>query len=682
MNKLVTAAAFASCIIGSAYAQTYDLPIVFVNTQGKKCLDMNVTEKIPATMKVLDGKSNNVADSAKGTEYSIGIKVRGQSSATFPKPGYTIEIRDSTGEGTDVSMFGLPPSDDWIFHGPYVDKSLIRNALAHWLFRQAGRYSPRTKHFDLYINGQYRGVYALIEKIKRDKYRVNVSKLKETDLAGDSLTGGYIWAFDQTGTNTGGAGNNNQGGIDAEGFKTNGGVNVIMHYPKKDKDPKKNKLQKEQENYLKKYLNDLEGLFSNGKNGSGYENYVDLGSAVDYVLHQEAVNNADSYWCSFFLFKPKDKTDKDGKKIPGKVTLGPPWDFNLAMSNGTQPENGGGGGMWGGGGGMFSSGTTGWQIESSSKFGGGGGFGMGFTGPAWLNKLWTSDATYKAEVKRRWAELRSGVWHDKTMDKYLDSMKTYLKNAADRNFKRWPNLGKASGTYDADPEPMKECGGQGGGQQGGGGMGGWGFGGGGGMAMAMGGYNATTWDGEFEHVRKKMKERMKWMDDQLGFTLPANPVVTEPLVADIHNPDWQHDKDTTDEESSQTTPGQTTPGQTTPGQTTPGQTTPGQTTPGQTTPSQTNPGDTSSHHHGWGSTQPPSAISDDFSRLAPMNFFAVNGNHLEIHTTISGTLALIDLNGTILYKTQIKAGITTLKIPSKARDKHWIVTLNGKMMNK
>ena len=319
MNKLVTAAAFASCIIGSAYAQTYDLPIVFVNTQGKKCLDMNVTEKIPATMKVLDGKTNNVADSAKGTEYSIGIKVRGQSSATFPKPGYTIEIRDSTGEGTDVSMFGLPPSDDWIFHGPYVDKSLIRNALAHWFFRQAGRYSPRTKHFDLYINGQYRGVYALIEKIKRDKYRVNVSKLKETDLAGDSLTGGYIWAFDKTGTNTGGAGNNNQGGIDAEGFKTNGGVNVIMHYPKKDKDPKKNKLQKEQENYLKKYLNDLEGLFSNGKNGSGYENYVDLGSAVDYVLHQEAVNNADSYWCSFFLFKPKDKTDKDGKKIPGKA---------------------------------------------------------------------------------------------------------------------------------------------------------------------------------------------------------------------------------------------------------------------------------------------------------------------------------------------------------------------------
>ena len=255
LPKIIGAAALY--LAAGALAQTIDLPAVFVYTKGK-CLDMNTTEKIPATMKVLDGPTNSIADSSKGTAYNIGIKVRGQSSATFPKPGYTIEIRDEKDESIDVSMFGLPPSDDWIFHGPYVDKSMIRNTLAHWMFRQAGRYSPRTRHFDLYINGVYRGVYVLIEKIKRGKYRVNVSKLKETDLAGDSLTGGYIWAFDKTGTNTGGAGNNNQGGIDAEGFKTSDGVNVIMHYPKKEN------LQQQQQAYLKKYLEDLENIFKNG----------------------------------------------------------------------------------------------------------------------------------------------------------------------------------------------------------------------------------------------------------------------------------------------------------------------------------------------------------------------------------------------------------------------------------
>ena len=502
-----TTALFASF----TFAQTYDLPIVFIDTKGK-CLDNKVTEKIPATMKVLDGKTNKVADSAKGTRYDIGIKVRGQSSAMFPKPGYGVEVRDEKGEGMDVSLFGLPPGDDWVFHGPYVDKSMMRNALAHWLFRQAGHYSPRSRHFDLYINGVYRGVYVLLEKIKRGKYRVNVSKLKETDVAGDSVTGGYIWAFDKTGTNTGGAGS---GPIEKEGFNTSDGLNVILHYPKKEN------IQKAQEEYLKKYLNDLEGLFKNGKNGSGYENYVDMTSALDYVLHEEITNNADSYWCSFFLHKPKDSKG-------GKVTLGPAWDFNLAMSNGSQPENGGGGGqggMWGfggGGNGFGSSGVSGWQIENSQKSGNGGMWGMGSSlkAPNWLLGMW-KDSHYQSELKKRWAELRSGVWHTKTMDAYLDSMKIYLKNAADRNFKRWPNLGKASGQNDPDPEPMKYCNSQSGG-----------------FGMAMGGYNATTWDGEFEHLRKKMKERIAWMDQQLGFSEPANPIVTEPV---IHDPDWRPD---------------------------------------------------------------------------------------------------------------------------------------------
>ena len=525
LKKALLSCCFAA---GMSLAQTYDLPILFVDTKGK-CLDKNVTEKIPATMRVLDGKTNSVADSAKGTLYDIGIKVRGQSSALFPKPGYGVEVRDEKGEGLDVSLFGLPPADDWVFHGPYVDKSMMRNALAHWLFRQAGHYSPRTKHFDLYINGVYRGVYVLIEKIKRGKYRVNVSKLKETDIAGDSLTGGYIWAFDKTGTNTGGAGS---GPIEKEGFNTSDGLNVILHYPKKEN------IQKQQEDYLKKYLNDLEGLFKNGKNGQGYENYVDMTSALDYVLHEEVTNNADSYWCSFFLHKPKDKTDKNGVKTEGKVTLGPAWDFNLAMSNGSQPENGGGnngGGMWGGGfGGGFggggngfgSSGTSGWQIENSQKSGNGGMWGMGSSlkAPNWLLGMW-KDSHYQSELKKRWAELRSGVWHTKTLDLYLDSMKTYLKNAADRNFKRWPNLGKSSGQNDADPQPMKYCNSSSGG----------------GFGMPMGGYNATTWDGEFEHLRKKMKERMQWMDEQLGFKEPSTPITMAPVDPSIHEPDWQND---------------------------------------------------------------------------------------------------------------------------------------------
>jgi hypothetical protein len=490
---------------------------------------------------------------------------------------------------------------------------MLRNALAYWLFRQAGRYAPRTKHFDLYINGVYRGVYVLVEKIKRGKYRVNISKLKETDIAGDSLTGGYLWAFDKVGTNTGGGGSNNQGGIQAEGFNTSDGLNVILHYPKKAN------IQKEQEEYLKKYLNDLEALFKNGKNGDGFDKYVDLGSAVDYVLHQEITNNGDSYWCSFFLYKPKDKGGKNGKEFKeGKVTLGPPWDFNLAMSNGGMMGMGGGGNSW--------------QIES--KGGGGGGFGFGMGGgmgslkaPNWLIGLWKR-SDYQSEMKKRWAELRSGVWHTKVMDAYLDSMKTYLKSAADRNFKRWPNLGQNSGQGDSDPQPMKYCNGSGSS----------------GMKMGMGGNNANTWDGEVEHLRKKMKERMQWMDQKFGFTEPAQPVVTAPVDPEIHEPNWQKDTVTTVQD---------------------------------TVKKDSIPKDSIVKKD-----TIPQIVPDNFSRLSPTNFYDINGNELEIHTDLGGTFALVDLNGAVLYKTRIERGITNISVPAKARDKHWIATLNGKMLSR
>ena len=118
----------ALCLSASAFAQISDLPILFIDTKGR-CLSTNVTKKIPATIKVLDGKTNNIADSSKATQYNIGIKVRGSLSREFPKPNYSIEFHDSTGKDINVSLFGLPPSDDWILHGPYVDKSHIETGV-------------------------------------------------------------------------------------------------------------------------------------------------------------------------------------------------------------------------------------------------------------------------------------------------------------------------------------------------------------------------------------------------------------------------------------------------------------------------------------------------------------------------------------------------------------------------
>jgi hypothetical protein len=44
--------------------------------------------------------------------------------------------------------------------------------------------------------------------------------------------------------------------------------------------------------------------------------------------------------------------------------------------------------------------------------------------------------------------------------------------------------------------------------------------------------------------------------------------------------------------------------------------------------------------------------------------------------------ALVDLNGSVLYKTRIQKGLTSMKVPAKAKNKLWIATLNGKMLGR
>ena len=76
----------------------------------------------------------------------------------FPKKSYAFETQDSLGENNNVSLLGMPEENDWILHGPYTDKTLMRNAIIFQLGQDAGRYTPRTRYCELFINDDYRGV--------------------------------------------------------------------------------------------------------------------------------------------------------------------------------------------------------------------------------------------------------------------------------------------------------------------------------------------------------------------------------------------------------------------------------------------------------------------------------------------------------------------------------------------
>ena len=61
-----------------------------------------------------------------------------------------------------------------------------------------GHYAAYYRFVELILDGEYQGIYILTENIKRDDDRVDIAKLDEDDIAGDSLTGGYILRIDWT----------------------------------------------------------------------------------------------------------------------------------------------------------------------------------------------------------------------------------------------------------------------------------------------------------------------------------------------------------------------------------------------------------------------------------------------------------------------------------------------------
>lgn len=604
------------------FAQSYDLPLIIINTQNRQALQKGA-DKIPATMSILDKGTNSVADSSKGEKYNIGIKIRGQTSADFPKKGYGIELKarsctnvaDTACHDTSLKVLGMPKNADWVFHGPYVDKTLIRNALAYWLYQRTGRYGSRFKFFELYLNGQYKGVYLLLEKIKRAKARVHIAKLKEEDISGDDVTGGYVLSVDKVD-------NNSTQGLDKEGFKSKDGSPVVMRSPKKEN------TNKQQQQYIQNFFNKIESTCDNGDvMSNGCSDILDIEAAVDYVIHEDVTNNTDAYICSFYMFK-----DKDSKG--GKLQLGAPWDFNLAF--GAYQRVGG-------------EKADGWRIPQSANDGGFA-FGMNEWFVAkWIQNLWRNN-TFQQKYKARWAELRSGVWHTKNIDKFIDSLKTVLKNAANRNFERWPNLGQSSGTCDADP---MESGNNNGGNNGG--MWGWGGGGMGGfcMGMKMNYYNEPTWDAEIEHLRKYVKQRFAWIDQQMSFSEPASPVVTEALIID----DWgYYDEDDDDNPTTPTNPSSSS--------------------------SNTSSSSRSRFSTSSSSSNPGIAAIRDHLEITRQNFYTLNENRITVQSERGGMFRLMDFNGNVLFEKQINAGMQSFHIPRATRNQHWIATLNGKMISR
>ncbi len=390
-----------------------NLPIVLINTNGQ---DIPYDDpRIIADMSVINngaGQRNYITDLANDYKGKISIEIHGQSSAGWDKKSYGLETQNEDGSNRNVSILGLPEENDWILYAPYYDRSLLRNSLTFHLAREMGWYASRTVYCELVLDNVYQGIYVFMEKIKRDKNRVDIAKLKPDEISGDDVTGGYILRIDKYDNPE-----EPEPGFDSPYPPFTGSTSIIRYQYRY---PKAKDIVPEQETYIKGFIYGFENLMNSGDFSdpvSGYARYLNVASFIDYVILNELSRNVDGYRLSAYLYKDKDSNG-------GKLCAGPVWDYNFSFGNIDYYDT------WL---------IEGWQLRyfsDNEEFHQMDGFQM----PFWWKLLFT-DKAFTAQLSERWQQLRQNVLDMDNIYAFIDQITDTTAEARIRNFEIWPPPG-------------------------------------------------------------------------------------------------------------------------------------------------------------------------------------------------------------------------------------------------
>ena len=377
-----------------------NLPLIAIS--GAPPPALNETSLMPHMIQVFEPKNGRASFSTRPDFAGFGgIRLRGSSSLSFAKKNYALEIWDEEVEDDiAVSLLGMAPDSDWILHGPYSDKSLMRNALAYKWSNDIGEYATRTRFVELFMatNGaasmttsHQLGVYVFMEKIKINPERVDIEKLYPSDDAEPEISGGYILKNDRLDPG------------DA-GFRTARGKLLAFVWPKE-----RDGLTQAQRQWITNYLDEFETAL-NGPSFAdpeeGYEKYIDVDSFIDHHIIVELTKNIDGYRLSTFMTKDRG----------GKLRMGPVWDYNLSLGN-ADYNNG-----WL---------PSGWYYSIYQN---------SYQEYPWYPRLF-QDPNFVKRYAKRWQQHRADALSNEKLLGSIEDFRTLLRESQERNFRKWRVLG-------------------------------------------------------------------------------------------------------------------------------------------------------------------------------------------------------------------------------------------------
>src|SRR6185436_11510160 len=112
-------------------------------------------------------------------EPGVSIRSRGQGSRSPIKPSLRVEFDRYESHNTFLGLQNL------VLRANTQDASMMHERIAMELFRRMGIPAPREAHTRLYVNGQYAGLYTIVEEVDEPFVQRNFGQ-----------SGGYLYNFD------------------------------------------------------------------------------------------------------------------------------------------------------------------------------------------------------------------------------------------------------------------------------------------------------------------------------------------------------------------------------------------------------------------------------------------------------------------------------------------------------
>lgn len=376
--------------------KVYQLPIVNITLRegiGVDDIDRNETTSMTFSL-----DCSGAADFDSLEPVTGKIRGRGNSTWKWEKKPYKIKLDEK------ASLLGLSANRDWILLANYADKSLIRNTLAYEMGRVLDKltWTPTQYPVDLFVNGEYRGVYSLGEHMEVANGRVDI------DESSEAVDTGYLIEL-------GGVSNEDiEAGVDY--FHTNGRLIKYAAFVSPDEE----EITDAQKAFIKEYFQKAEDAIVAGE---GYEEYIDVDSFVDWILIHELSYNLDACYRRSCYFT-KDKG--------GKLKMGPIWDFDLAFGN-LSVDNPDYDDLL----------TIGSEEEDA------------YVKPNWCTYL-LKDPEFCARLYARWEEIRQPLLEE--ANRVIDMYSALLDGSQQENFEVWQIWGIRAGYQsrwcaDADSYP-------------------------------------------------------------------------------------------------------------------------------------------------------------------------------------------------------------------------------------